>query len=175
VGVDSSLGRLRYASVQYKNHSFVQGDGTCLPFSNERFDLVFCKGTLHHLSKQEIFPMMKEMERVCKKGGWVAIIEPNTYNLSFFLLALLRKRERGILNCTSNVFFKYFERLGMCCEIRWRYDGTVTPLRVMTYFFRNREFIRSPWFSNLWKKIDEISNKIIPERFWTNIVILARK
>ncbi|OGP64451.1 MAG: hypothetical protein A2170_15170 [Deltaproteobacteria bacterium RBG_13_53_10] len=120
VGVDTSLERLRQAALLYKGHSFIQGDGTSLPFSSEQFDFVFCKGTLHHLSKHEIFPMMREMKRVCTKGGWVAIIEPNSYNPSFLILALLRKRERGILNSRANVFLRYFEGLGMRSEIRLR-------------------------------------------------------
>jgi SAM-dependent methyltransferase len=175
VGVDTSFERLRQAAFHYKLHSFVQGDGTSLPFSSERFDLVFCKGTLHHLPKHEIFPMMREMQRVCRKGGWVAFIEPNAFNLSFFILALLRRRERGILNCRTKIFLNHFERLGMHSEILLKYEGAVTPLRVITLLLRNREFVKSPWFTGLCRTIDGFSNKVIPERFWTNIVILAKK
>jgi len=113
VGVDTSLARLQFASIRHRDHTFIQADGTCLPFSSGQFDLVFCKGTLHHLTKQETFLMIEEMSRVCKKGGWVAIIEPNAYNFYWFLLALIRKTERRILNCKGNAFLECFKRSGL--------------------------------------------------------------
>jgi SAM-dependent methyltransferase len=175
VGVDTSLARLRFASNLYESHIFIQGDGTCLPFRSEQFDLVFCNGTVHHLSKEGAFLMIKEMGRVCKKRGWVALMEPNAYNPSAILLALLRRPERGILNCKSKAFLDYFERSGIGDKIILKYDGTFALLNLFTRFFWKKGFIRAPWFSKLWGSIDGVMGRIIPERFWTNIIILAQK
>jgi SAM-dependent methyltransferase len=175
VGVDTSRVRLRFASNLFKDHSFIQADGTSLPFSSGQFDLVFCNGTLHHLSKQKIFLMIQEMKRTCKKGGWVAIIEPNAYNFSSLMLALLHKEERGILHCKSKAFLSYFERSGIGYEIKLRYDGTFAPIVLFAHLFREKSFIRAPWFNKLWERIDYVVNRITPKRFWSNVIILAKK
>jgi hypothetical protein len=132
-------------------------------------------GTLHHLSKQGAFLMIQEMSRVCKNGGWMAIIEPNAYNPSSFLLGLLRKPERGILHCRPAVFLKNLKRLGMHYEIRFEYIGTFSPIHLVSYFFNKRNFVRAPWFVELWERTDSIVNKIIAKRFWTSMFIMARK
>jgi ubiquinone/menaquinone biosynthesis C-methylase UbiE len=175
VGVDTSLAWLHVASTKNKNYTFVQGDGTCLPFFSEKFDLVFCKGILHHLSKQEVFLVIKEIVRTCKMGGRVAIIEPNVYNLSSFLFGLLRKPERGILHCKPKVFLEYFKRLGMSNELTLTYDGTFAPMQLFAHLFNKRNFVKASWFIRLWEIIDYIMNKIIPEKFWTSMTITARK
>ncbi|HUL21089.1 MAG TPA: class I SAM-dependent methyltransferase [Thermodesulfobacteriota bacterium] len=175
VGIDTSRVRLRFASNLFKVHSFIQGDGTCLPFSSGRFDVVFCNGTLHHLSKNQILPMMEEMKRTCKKGGRVAIMEPNAYNFSSLMLALLRKPERGILHCKSKLFLQYFNELGMGKEIEVKYDDTFAPINLFVQFFKKRDFVRTRWFTGFWESIDDMMKKIFPEMFWANIIVVARK
>jgi len=175
VGIDNSLVRLRAASIQFKDRTFIQGDGTSLPIGSEKFDLVFCMGTLHHLSGPGAFLMIQEMGRVCKKGGWVAIIEPNVFNFFSFLLALLRKPERGIFRSKPKVFLKYFRQLGMGYEIKLTYDGIFSAIDLLRFFFKKKKFIKAPWFNRLCERIEDISNKIIPERFWAIMVILGRK
>lgn len=177
VGVDTSFARLRFASTLHKGQPFmfIQGDGICLPFSSERFDLVFCNGTLHHLPKSQVFPFIQEMGRICKKGGSVAVIEPNVYNPSSLLLALLRKPERGILHCKSKTFLNYFERLEMNHEIKLSYDGTLSLMNLLIHVFRKRDFVKSPWFNELWERLDHVHHRIIPKKFWSNIMIMAKK
>ena len=175
IGVDTSLVRLGIASLQNKKHTFIQGDGTSLPFWSGQFDLVFCMGTLHHLSKQGAFLMIQEMTRVCKKGGQVAITEPNVYNPSSLLLGLLRKPERGILHCKPKIFLKYFKRFGKSEEIKLKYYGTFYPICLSSYFFKNRDFVNALWFQKIWERTDYIVNKIIPQRFWTGVVIMGKK
>lgn len=175
VGVDTSFSRLRFASRLYEDLNFVQADGTCLPFDSGKFDLVFCNGTIHHLSKQGAFSMIQEMGRVCKKGGWVAVIEPNAYNPSSLLLALIRKPERGIFHCKAKLFLGYFKEVGMSEDIKLKYDGTFAPISVLTHFFKRGGFIKAPWFNELWRRIDHIVNRIVPKRFWSNIIMMAKK
>jgi len=175
VGVDLSLTRLRFASAHCPNHAFLQGDGTSLPLCSEFFDLVFCSGTLHHLPDSKAFEAVKEMNRICKKGGRIALIEPNAYNPSSLLLGLLRKSERGILHCKSKLFLRYFNELGMRNEIVLKYDDTFAPMNLFVQFFRKRNFVKTRWFNGFWKSIDDMVKKIVPERFWANIIMVARK
>jgi len=175
VGVDTSFARLRFASTHHRGRSFVQGNGISLPFCSERFDLVFCNGTLHHLPKSQVFLFIEEMRRICKKGGWVAIIEPNVYNPSSLLLAVLRKPERGILHCKSKTFLDYFETLGMNHEVKLSYDGTFSLMNLLTHFLRKRRFVNAPWFNKLWERIDWVLYRTIPRKFWSNIMIMTKK
>jgi ubiquinone/menaquinone biosynthesis C-methylase UbiE len=175
VGVDLSFVRLRFASTRYPTHAFIQGDGTNLPVCSEFFDLVFCSGTLHHLPDFKAFEVVKEMKRICKKGGRIALIEPNAYNPSSFLFGLLRKPERGILHCKLSVFLRYFSELGMRNKITFKYDDTSAPMNLFVQFSRKRNFVKTRWFNRYWKNIDDMMKKIIPERFWANIVMVAQK
>ena len=175
IGVDTSLARLRIGSIQNKDQTFIQGDGTSLPFRSGQFDLVFCMGTLHHLSKQGAFLMIQEMIRVCKEGGQVAITEPNVCNPYLFLFGLLRKRERGIFHCRPKIFLEYFKRSEKSEEIKLTYYGTFYPICLASHFFRNRDFVNSLWFQKLWERTDYIVKKIIPQRFWAGMVIMAKK
>ena len=175
VGVDLSLVRLRFASTRYPTHAFIQGDGTNLPVCSEVFDLVFCSGTLHHLPDFKAFEVVKEMKRICKRGGRIALIEPNAYNPSSLLLGLLRKPERGILHCKSKLFLRYFDQLGMGNEIAVKYDDTFALMNLFAQFFKKRDFVKTRWFNGFWESIDDMIKKVIPERFWANIIMVARK
>jgi SAM-dependent methyltransferase len=55
--------------------SFVQGDVSALAFADDSFDFVFTRYLLMHLLEPET--VLKEMLRVCKSGGTVAVQEPD--------------------------------------------------------------------------------------------------
>ena len=55
--------------------SFVQGDVSVLAFADNSFDFVFTRYLLMHLLEPEA--VLKEMLRVCKSGGTVAVQEPD--------------------------------------------------------------------------------------------------
>jgi len=55
----------------------VCGDARRLPFRDGAFDIVFCKGSLHH--SQPIDTPLKEMARVTRRGGHVIAAEPNRH------------------------------------------------------------------------------------------------
>ena len=52
---------------------FVEGDATRLPFAAEQFDVVVCRFALHHID--DVAVAGREMARVCRPGGTVAIID----------------------------------------------------------------------------------------------------
>src|SRR6476469_6906094 len=55
--------------------SFEQGDVSVLEFADNSFDFVFTRYLLMHLAEPEA--VLKEMLRVCKSGGTVAVQEPD--------------------------------------------------------------------------------------------------
>ena len=65
----------KLSSGQKDNVSFEQGDVSALKFADNHFDFVFARYLLMHLPEPEA--VLKEMLRVCKSGGIVAVQEPD--------------------------------------------------------------------------------------------------
>src|SRR6476659_3774977 len=65
----------KLSSGQEDSVSFEQGDVFALEFADNSFDFVFARYLLMHLSEPEA--VLKEMLRVCKSGGAVAVQEPD--------------------------------------------------------------------------------------------------
>lgn len=60
-----------------------------IPFDDQSFDYVFLHDVLHHVDEPEQkyskhIEGLKELKRVCKKGGYILIIEANRYNPLFY-------------------------------------------------------------------------------------------
>jgi len=55
--------------------SFVKGTVEALPFPDDRFDLVTCQMVLIHVADVEV--ALREMIRVTRPGGLVAVVEPD--------------------------------------------------------------------------------------------------
>jgi len=74
IGLDLNKVAIRLAkrnSQKLKNVSFVEGNAEKLPFSNEEFDIVVCKDSIHHFKNP--IKVIEELIRVTKKGGVVYI------------------------------------------------------------------------------------------------------
>lgn len=56
-------------------HRYVQGSAEALPFADESFDLVTCQTLLLHVADPAA--VLREMVRVLRPGGLVAVCEPN--------------------------------------------------------------------------------------------------
>src|SRR4029078_646603 len=65
----------KLSSSEQDGVSFEQGDVSALEFADNSFDFVFARYLLMHLFEPEA--VLKEMLRVCKSGGTVAIQEPD--------------------------------------------------------------------------------------------------
>jgi len=60
-----------------------------IPYESESFDYIFIHDVLHHVDEKnqrekKHIDSLKELRRVCKKGGYVIIIEANRYNPLFY-------------------------------------------------------------------------------------------
>lgn len=67
-------------------HRLVAGDGTRLPFADGSFDVVLCRGSLHHLPN--LNTALAEINRVLSDDGYLAFSEPSN---GAFIIRLARK------------------------------------------------------------------------------------
>lgn len=86
-GLDISSEMLSRIKVNSNNlKDLVVASGEKLPFEDNFFDIVFCRGSLHHL--EDIEQGIREIFRVLKTGGKLILSEPNNDSL---VLRLPRK------------------------------------------------------------------------------------
>jgi len=74
-GIDPSVIAITKAKKQYPRHYFRVGLGEQLPYSDNNFDFVYSAFAIEHCSDPELF--IREMIRVCRPGGRIAILAPN--------------------------------------------------------------------------------------------------
>ncbi len=81
IGVDISpeminIAKGRATSCNLSNIEFLVIDGCILPFEDDYFDLIVCCGTLKYvMDNNDLAQIVREMCRVVKPNGYVAIIE----------------------------------------------------------------------------------------------------
>ena len=78
VGVDLTpallaIGAERLRESGVANVLLQEGDVNALPFVDGSFDIVACRSSMHHFAAPE--PPLREMARVCRPGGRVAILD----------------------------------------------------------------------------------------------------
>lgn len=61
-----------------------KGSVSAIPFDNCSFDLVLCKGALHEV--KELEKAVSEMARVCKRDGFLIIIDLQRFSRLRFML-----------------------------------------------------------------------------------------
>ena len=89
IGLDISSGMLNKAT---KRMDFlINGDSQNLPFKDEIFDTVICRGLLHHVPNKE--KAVGECFRVLKDGGNLVVAEPIKSSLSLLPRKLIKKSE----------------------------------------------------------------------------------
>lgn len=73
-GIDSNEDYINYAKKHHQG-TFLKMDGTDLEFPDNTFDFVVNISTLHHVSDEVTRKIVAEMKRVCKKNGYIYIID----------------------------------------------------------------------------------------------------
>jgi SAM-dependent methyltransferase len=83
VGVDVSDDAFRSLSFFAERNGVrigaVKGDGFCLPFKEESFDVVYSEGVIEHFPIERSEEMVREHARVCRPGGLVIVSVPNKF------------------------------------------------------------------------------------------------
>lgn len=131
-GMDISHDMLRSSSL-IKEGTFILavGDTEALPYKNESFDTVVCRGSLHHVPDPE--RGLEEIGRVLKKGGSLVISEPCADSL---LLRLPRKIfikksnrfEDSHRSFTSRELFQMLEEAGFFIQKKKKFGFLAFPL-----------------------------------------------
>jgi SAM-dependent methyltransferase len=79
--VDVSEKSLAVGSARYPvDAEFRSFDGKTLPFPDETFDLAFVACVFHHIAAEEHVALLRELYRVLRSGGIVAVFEHNPLN-----------------------------------------------------------------------------------------------
>ena len=79
--LDSSAESIRAAQeMNIIDATFVHSDGFDLPFPDGFFNLIYSNGTYHHIEPAHQENFLREMYRVCRKGGDLFIFENNPRN-----------------------------------------------------------------------------------------------
>jgi ubiquinone/menaquinone biosynthesis C-methylase UbiE len=70
------IGRARFG----REAEFVFFNGTCIPFPDVSFDMVFAACVFHHIDQREHVALLRELLRVLVSGGIALVYEHNPYN-----------------------------------------------------------------------------------------------
>ena len=82
-GVDQSEKQLENARKNYPAGEFIASEMRSLPFEDNKFDVIYCIATFHHLpSRVSRLEALKEMKRVLKPGGRVLFTNWNLFSKS---------------------------------------------------------------------------------------------
>jgi SAM-dependent methyltransferase len=79
-GVDVSAASIAQARQNRRDVEYADYDGVSLPYSNGTFDFVSAICVLHHISPAAWPSFIRELARVTRKGGLIALIEHNPFN-----------------------------------------------------------------------------------------------
>ncbi len=85
VGMDNSQGLLKEAERQYPDATFVEGDGTLLPFPDASFDVAYSFAVIHHVPSKELrAQFVREAARILKPKGTLVITTWEIWQAKYF-------------------------------------------------------------------------------------------
>ncbi len=76
LGVDIDEKNVKIAKKNFKNYTFSQIKPDNLQFSNKKFDFILVVGVLHHISDNDLIPILENFNRIIKPDGRIMVIEP---------------------------------------------------------------------------------------------------
>lgn len=78
-GIDYSPACITYAQSHYRQQrvTFIQHDGSTLPFPSDTFDFIVSSHVLEHIAKKDADLYVQEINRILKKNGIGVIGTPN--------------------------------------------------------------------------------------------------
>lgn len=126
-GLDISFKMLKSNKEYWKDSKgAIVGDGNCLPFKENSFDSVVCRGVIHHIPNIDL--TLNEVHRILKKGGVFVFSEPCNDSVIIQLArkimykksksfdeddkAFLQKELETIINRNGNFSIEKIERFG---------------------------------------------------------------
>lgn len=136
IGFDLSEAMLSVAKEKESMaHRLVAGDGGCLPFKDEHFDAVVCRGSLHHLS--DLGTALHEIHRVLAENGILVFSEPSND-------AFLIRAARRIMYHLSDKFDEEDEGYHLTALVRAMEETGFAPQDVGRFGFLGYAFAGFP-------------------------------
>lgn len=162
-GVDISEDMLKQARKKYPNAVLKIADAENIPYEDNRFDIIITAQFIQHLP--EYINGLKEMVRVCKKGGYIIVDFPNKHSLIYLFREI--KRKLGFVwrpyNCFSKGDIKKIaEELGLEI-IDIKKTIVITPLILPKSFVKFSE------------GLNNFLIKIVPFATYKNYVLFRKK
>ncbi|MFH1770961.1 MAG: methyltransferase domain-containing protein [archaeon] len=105
---------------------------TPYPFNKNHFDEVFCQHILEHVD--DLFLVMEELSRICKKGAKINIIAP------YF-------SGQGAFNDPQHTRFFSYKTFDYFRKGSYHSKAEFNILKKRIFFFSSRAFMKSKWFS----------------------------
>jgi SAM-dependent methyltransferase len=167
-GVDLFPRKLEFARRQLPQCHFVCADVDQLPFSSELFDIVLCRDLLHHVHERS--KALREIARVCRRGGRIVVIEPNGKNPIMRMQPMLVKAEGGIKRNSPRTLEELLVReIGV--------TATMTPhqplplFRVLLHYrFGWPRLGRWRWAQVFFDAFNRLAARLIPQSRWAYLV-----
>lgn len=172
-GVDLFHSKLEFARRTVPNCCFACSTAEALPFPDGTFDVVLCRDVLHHLLERA--PALKEMWRVCRRGGRIALIEPNGRNPMMHLQSRLIRAEALIRRNTPDSLQDFLEQnLGAPAKLSLHQPLPFFRL-VLHQRFGLPRLGRFKIVRALFDGIDHVAGRILPRSYWGYLVFEVKK
>lgn len=172
-GIDLFPQKLWFAQRELPTCKLVCCGVERLPFRDAAFDVVLCRDVLHHLSDREA--ALRELQRVCRPGGQIVVIEPNGRNPVVRLQTWLIKAERGIRwNSPESLENLLFNVFGSKPLLRMRQPLPIYRV-VLHYRFGIPRVGYWKFVQKVFDLFDALFEKIVPVNRWAFLVFEHRK
>jgi len=176
VGIDLFYDKIRFAADNNKKIKFLCADAIKLPFTDDSFDLVFCRDVLHHMETKE--EAIKEMFRVCKKGKKIVLLEANGRNVFWKLFATLIKAEEKVkknkIELYNGIITKGFSDKCSNVEIGLVHSCTFSKL-LAHYKFGWQALGESKIAKKIMENLEKLSKKYSNKNNWAYIFCVITK
>lgn len=80
-GLDVSRRSLEIAEKRFPSLAqYIHFNGSEIPFESGHFDIAYAACVFHHIAPSEHIPLLQELRRVIRPGGYLFVFEHNPYN-----------------------------------------------------------------------------------------------
>jgi ubiquinone/menaquinone biosynthesis C-methylase UbiE len=129
-------------NLNNQKFNFRMGSIYKIPFNKDTFDYVFTHDVLHHIDekgqrRQKHIHGLKELRRVCKKGGTIIIIEGNRYNPLFYPHMVIM---RGHQHFKQSYFKEIIQEVFQKDKVNFRFFEAHLYPKTLVYFFKIFEY-----------------------------------
>lgn len=133
-----------------------------LPFPDGCFDRVVCSGMLHHLACGRAPAALGEMARVLKKGGEVAILEPNPWNPWARLFAYVKPAERGILHTSARHLRRAIASVPEVRVETFSYEHSAFWPTHLTFYLRRWSWVTGCRMTRFFNLVHKVGRWLMP-------------